>query len=234
MLQKTLLTLAAMVAFGPLMTGCASNQALRASLSDRDDLIRTLRAEKQGVQERIQLVTHERDDLQKLLSSRALEMGVPGPVEASFDPGEAMDTGPVVDSERLSQYDVSYDRVGNTSVFRIPSSATFASGSATLSPAGENALAAVRDQLGGFPDSSFYIEGHTDNEPIKRSRFSTNRDLSYARARAVHDFLVTQGDIQDDRFVVLAHGPHRPIDTNDTPEGRGNNRRVEIVVRKRE
>ena len=233
MLSKTLLSLTAIVALGPLMTGCASNQALRASLSDRDDLIRSLRAEKQAIQDRIQSITYDRDQLQMTLNGRALEVNPVRTQDASFRDNMPDVEGPKVDAEKLTSVGVTYSRTGDTSVFQIPSSATFASGSATLSSNGEKALREVIQQLKqNFPASDYFIEGHTDSEPIRRSRFTTNRDLSYHRSRAVHDFLVEQGEVDDSRCVIVAHGPHRPIDVNATPEGRAHNRRVEIVVRK--
>ncbi|HPF13490.1 MAG: OmpA family protein [Planctomycetes bacterium] len=231
---QPLLSLVLLAAFGPALTGCASNQALRASLQDRDALIRDLRAENQAVKERIQAVTYDRDQLQVALNDRALDP-IPLPAEASADraPG-AKASDPKIDTTGFEGMGISLERYGDTVVFGIPASATFASGSATLSHEGEAALNAVITQLKtAFPaTSTFYIEGHTDSERIKRSKFSSNRDLSYHRARAVHEYLVTNGRIDDARFVVVAYGPHKPKDTNDTAEGRAHNRRVEIVVRK--
>ncbi len=225
-----------LLAGGPLLPSCASNQALRASLADRDQLIRDLRAENQSTQQRLKKVTYDRDQLQTTLSQQALEIPVE-PVEASLDtrrPAPAPEVyGPEIDTAGLDAYGISLDRQGDSVIFGIPASATFASGSATLSMEGEKALDAVIPQLKtAFPDGArFFIEGHTDSERIKRSKFASNRDLSYHRARAVHEYLVTRGQIEDRRFVVVAYGPHRPLDSNDSKEGRSNNRRVEIVVR---
>lgn len=225
-----------LLAGSPLLPSCASNQALRASLADRDQLIRDLRAENQATQQRLKLVTHDRDELRTTLTNQAMEVP-PAPIEASADTRrptpDPADYGPVIDTAGLDVHGISLERQGDSVIFGIPASATFASGSATLSMEGEKALDAVIPQLKtAFPDGArFFIEGHTDSERIKRSKFASNRDLSYHRARAVHEYLVTRGQIEDKRFVVVAHGPHHPRDTNDSKEGRSNNRRVEIVVR---
>ena len=82
-----------------------------------------------------------------------------------------------------------------------------------------------------FQDGArFFIEGHTDSDPIKRSSFASNRELSIARAMAVLEFLVTEGKVPDRRFVVVGHGQYDPIAPNDN-SSKAKNRRVEIVVK---
>ena len=73
------------------------------------------------------------------------------------------------------------------------------------------------------------VEGHTDNEPIKRSGWKDNWELSLARARSVLAYLVEQG-VHPTRISASGYGEYRPIASNDTPQGRRMNRRVEIVV----
>jgi chemotaxis protein MotB len=81
-----------------------------------------------------------------------------------------------------------------------------------------------------FPDARFYIEGHTDADPISKSTFGSNRELSIARGMAVLTYLVESCHIPDDQFVVVGHGQYLPLETNSTAEGKAKNRRVEIVV----
>ena len=72
---------------------------------------------------------------------------------------------------------------------------------------------------------SIQIAGHTDNtgEP------EANMTLSESRANAVHDYLVSQG-ISENRLQAAGYGQSRPVDTNDTDEGRKNNRRTELQI----
>lgn len=74
-------------------------------------------------------------------------------------------------------------------------------------------------------DMSIMIEGHTDD----RGSREMNLDLSERRAEAVRDYFVSRG-MEPDRLKAVGYGPARPADTNDTPEGRRNNRRIEFKV----
>ncbi len=74
------------------------------------------------------------------------------------------------------------------------------------------------------------IEGHTDNEPIRRSGWKDNWELSLARARAVVSYLVEQQGVDPRQVAATGYGEYRPIAPNDTADGRRANRRVEVVV----
>jgi len=73
------------------------------------------------------------------------------------------------------------------------------------------------------------IEGHTDNEPIKYSRWKSNWELSTQRALGVLYYLEDKG-VNPGRLSAIGYGEHRPIISNDTPDGQQLNRRVEIVI----
>ena len=73
------------------------------------------------------------------------------------------------------------------------------------------------------------IEGHTDNQPIKYSGWKSNWELSTHRALSVLHYLEEKG-ISPARLSAIGYGEYRPVASNDTPEGRQLNRRVEIVV----
>ena len=74
------------------------------------------------------------------------------------------------------------------------------------------------------------IEGHTDNEPIKYSGWKSNWELSTARAMSVLHYLVDEKGIDPKRVSATGYGEYRPVVSNDTAEGRRQNRRVEIVI----
>ena len=116
-------------------------------------------------------------------------------------------------------------------VISIPTEITFPSGKATLSDNGMTALTAVaRTLIDEYPSAQYWIEGHTDNDPIKKSKFATNRDLSLARAMAVLHYLVGETGVPDGQCVVAGWGEYRPLVPNDSKENKSTNRRVEIVV----
>ncbi len=79
------------------------------------------------------------------------------------------------------------------------------------------------------PSNSIGIEGHTDNEPIKYSRWKTNWELSAQRALSVL-YYFEQSGIDSKRLSALGYGEYQPVASNDTSEGRQTNRRVEIVI----
>ena len=79
-------------------------------------------------------------------------------------------------------------------------------------------------------DLNVGIEGHTDNEPIKRSGWKSNWELSAARALSVLHYMEDSHGIDPARLSAIGYGEYKPVDTNETKSGRQNNRRVEIVI----
>jgi flagellar motor protein MotB len=79
-------------------------------------------------------------------------------------------------------------------------------------------------------DLSIGVEGHTDNVPIKFSGWKSNWELSTARALSVLHYLIDLQGIEPQRLSATGHGEYRPVESNDTFEGRKKNRRVEIVI----
>lgn len=78
-------------------------------------------------------------------------------------------------------------------------------------------------------DNPIIIEGHTDNRPIHNSQFTSNWELSGARAAAVLHYFQNNG-IDPNRLRFTGYGEFKPIAANDTPENRELNRRVNITI----
>jgi chemotaxis protein MotB len=79
-------------------------------------------------------------------------------------------------------------------------------------------------------NSDLRIEGHTDNIPIHNPRFSSNWDLSTARATATIRLLIQQYGFIPQRLSASGYAEYRPTTSNDTSEGRAMNRRVDVVI----
>jgi len=80
------------------------------------------------------------------------------------------------------------------------------------------------------PERNIGVEGHTDNVPIKYSGWKSNWELSAARATSVLHYLIDKCGIAPQRLSAIGYGEYRPIDMNDTKDGRARNRRVEIII----
>jgi outer membrane protein OmpA-like peptidoglycan-associated protein len=102
---------------------------------------------------------------------------------------------------------------------------TFESGESEISDDNDALLAKVVQTIQELPDSYLIIEGHTDNS----GRDQTNMTLSQARADAVRDYLVRAG-IRPERITTVGYGAAKPVASNETPEGRRLNRRIEITI----
>lgn len=105
----------------------------------------------------------------------------------------------------------------------------FASGSAVLESQGHEVLRGLGRVLSD-PNLQIRIEGHTDNQPVSTALYPDNWALSVARAAAVARFFITEEQLPPDRIAVMGYGHERPVDSNETAEGRAQNRRVVLVL----
>jgi chemotaxis protein MotB len=86
--------------------------------------------------------------------------------------------------------------------------------------------------IGNHPQYRVNIKGHTDNVPIATAQFPSNWELSAVRATTVLRYLVDHGIGPPGRLTATGYGDLLPVASNDTPEGRARNRRVEFVLEK--
>ncbi len=113
---------------------------------------------------------------------------------------------------------------------RLMGESTFHSGRADIRDSMKPLLSTIAEVFRNNKEN-IIIAGHTDNVPLKKgSRFKTNLQLSMARAASVADFFLSEGAIEPDRISTMGFGEHRPLDSNDNPQGRQKNRRVEIIL----
>jgi chemotaxis protein MotB len=115
----------------------------------------------------------------------------------------------------------------------LPSSVFFNSGQATLKKKAKGSLAKVGNAIkNDFPNETIRVEGHTDSDPIKRTRsiYTSNWELSAKRAANVLHFLVGKCGLDSKRLYIAGFGEYQPIANNNTKKGKKQNRRVEIVI----
>ncbi|MEO8009406.1 MAG: OmpA family protein, partial [Betaproteobacteria bacterium] len=109
----------------------------------------------------------------------------------------------------------------------------FDSGSTQIKPRGLAVLKRVGAILNKVKDKTIVIEGHTDNVQISRElakKYPTNWELSTARATSVVRYLQDESKLDPERLSAAGYGLYHPVDTNDTPEGKQRNRRIEIKL----
>jgi chemotaxis protein MotB len=105
----------------------------------------------------------------------------------------------------------------------------FASGDAKLLPGAADKIAAAAELLKskGF---EIRVEGHSDDQPIHSALYQSNWELSIARAMSVLRLLVDEAGFPENRISAAGYGPFRPVASNESPEGRRQNRRVDMVI----
>jgi chemotaxis protein MotB len=117
-------------------------------------------------------------------------------------------------------------------VVRLNAGVMFESGKDNLSPESIETLRQVGEILKSEKVKDHYIriDGHTDSVPINTPQFRDNWLLSSSRAARVLSLFVDELGFPDDRLSVNGYADSRPLDTNETEEGRAKNRRVEIIL----
>lgn len=115
---------------------------------------------------------------------------------------------------------------GNELIVRMPQDVLFATDSASVNPSLQNDLRTLAGSLNRYPDTTVTIIGHTDNTGAA----AYNADLSTRRASSVASILASAG-VASFRLQSIGRGEDQPIASNLTPEGRAQNRRVDIVIR---
>lgn len=122
---------------------------------------------------------------------------------------------------------------GNRISLGINNQVTFGAGSTRLKNSAGGILQSVAGVLKrDFPGRQIVVAGHTDTDPLKRTKklYRHNRHLSVERADVVAQYLIDKCGVEESMVVVAGFGPHRPIEDGASKIAKAANRRVEIVV----
>lgn len=133
-------------------------------------------------------------------------------------------------SGEISKGQIRLRRSHNRLVIQLDDQISFDSGSAELKKQIFPALEKIKEILGNYQGNLIIVEGHTDNIPIRTKKFQDNWQLSAERALSVLRFLLDSKKLDARQFSVAGYGEHQPIVSNETPENRSLNRRVDIVL----
>jgi len=128
---------------------------------------------------------------------------------------------------------VQVSRLQNAIKYTVNSDLLFRSGSWEMSPQGQELIAKLVPQLAPFQQSKLVVNGYTDNAPIgralERQGIASNEVLSQKRAEAVREYLISHG-VKPDLISARGLGEAAPVASNDTAQGRAQNRRVELTL----
>ena len=135
--------------------------------------------------------------------------------------------------EQIAQKDIKLEEIEGKLKVTFVDKILFDSGSVMIKPKGQEVLLKLADSFRDNKDQNIAVEGHTDDVQIGSAlldRFPTNWELSTERATAVVRFLQEKGNIAPERLTASGFSFYRPVATNETPEGRKQNRRIEIIL----
>lgn len=139
--------------------------------------------------------------------------------------GAYMDSQEAELRQDLAGTNVQVQRQGDTLLLTMPANVTFDVDSAQIKPQFRGTLSEVARTLANNPQSYVEVHGHTDSTGAAEY----NQGLSEQRAQSVVQFMQSNG-VMPQRLFWQGHGERRPVATNDTPEGRQMNRRVELRI----
>jgi chemotaxis protein MotB len=211
--KKTIIMLIGLVSIAQIC-GCTSwkkkYEALNVEHQNLRGLLERERAEKRQLTDQSQQTI---DELQRQIAERNLSAGE----VTGFGEG----------------YDVSVDASAGTITVTLPNAILFNPGKATLKKARSvelNHIESVLEQ--NYGGRLVDVVGHTDSDPIKKSKWKDNWELSAQRALSVVRYLIGRG-FPKDRIRAVGRGETQPIASNATASGKTRNRRVEIIVHMR-
>ncbi len=215
--RKTIIMLIGLISIS-LLPGCTNwkkkYEALNVEHQNLKGLLERERSEKGQLGERISKDSQTIQELQRQIAER------------SQSPAEATGFG--------EGYDVSFDPSAGTITVTLPNTILFSPGKATLKKATSAELDHIRSVLGSrYSGKQIDVVGHTDSDPIKKSPWKDNLELSAQRALSVVRYLIGRG-IPQKEIRAVGCGAARPIASNATASGKTKNRRVEIVVNMRQ
>jgi chemotaxis protein MotB len=202
----------------------------RATLEERDAEIRRLEGERGRLEADLAATVKDRSALKESVEEMQKALA-----EASQRKAEAekrlAESRKLLDKLRvmIDAGKLKVKIVEGRMVLALSSDVLFPSGSADLSPEGLATIHEVSAVLLTIGDKQFQIEGHTDNVPIRTSRFPSNWFLGAARAITIVNTMVASG-MSPAHLSAASYGEFRPVAGNDSDTGRAANRRIEIVL----
>ena len=170
------------------------------------------------------------DTMEAMQKQNKQDAGQGSPEQQNERAEIAEDTLKVALRQEIGQGLVTVDREDDRVIVTVGSGGAFASGSARLTVKAREIMNQIAE-VNKEGTSRINVSGHTDNMPLVfGSQYRDNWDLAAARASSVVQELQSTGKIEGDRLQAMSFGEERPVDSNDTAQGRRKNRRIEIEI----
>ncbi len=234
----------AVLAAGIIASGCVSSGKFKKMEAGKNEEIAALQQEKSALDQQNSKQKEQIASLEQLNTAQQQQMGTLAQQKGSLEQQKAELLA--ADKQRQQQYDALVQGLSkevekgqlqvrqykNMLAVDLAEQIFFDSGRATLKKEGKEVLKKVGDALKGYENKIIRVVGHTDNVPVAKSlkaTFPSNWELSVARATNVVRYLQEVG-IPPERMVPSGRAEYDPVASNDTPEGRQKNRRIEIML----
>ena len=213
---KTLILIMSIMSI-TFLTGCTNwkkkYQTLNVEHKNLKGLMENTSSEKSQLAERVSQDQQTIDELQRQIA------------EKEKTAGQATGFG--------DDYNVKVDAAAGTVTVTLQNTLLFSSGKATLKKGTIAELDHIQSVLEKeYSGRAIDVIGHTDADPIKKSGWKDNWELSSERALTVTRYLIDRG-VSEEKIRAVGCGPSRPVDANTSASGKEKNRRVEIVVHMR-
>jgi chemotaxis protein MotB len=206
--------------FAKMLVTIVALSVLGSCTSRYQDLLRDRDTEIRNLNGKLSALSAEKDDLERQLAG-SRPPSAPAAENAGFEPSKTEGLQEELGPDAVVDY-----RKGRLSI-GVDDTVTFDSGSDRLKDSASRVLEKIVTVLRrDYGDCKIYVEGHTDSDPIVKTKgkYVDNRDLSAKRANAVARFLAEKG-VPEENLVIVGYGQFDPRDTRS----KARNRRVEIV-----
>jgi len=205
-MKAKFLVLALVLLLAVMLTGCAT----KGQLKSRDAEIASLKQQLEEARNQCVILEDEKKTAENRANTLQSEL-----------------------NELSEKLQIEMEKSEKYTMLRVPEQLLFNSGQASLSSGGRDVLNDIAEILTRYTEYDVRVEGHADNRKIKPEfydKFRSNWELSTARATEVVRYLINKKGLSPERLIAVGYGEHRPIASNDTAEGRQQNRRVEFYI----
>ena len=218
------------VVVGFIATGCVSTGKFEKMQADKNGEIAELQKQKKGLEQDNTALKQQTASLEQ--KNKSAEQEKAALLAASQQRQQQYEQLVQGLSKEVEKGQLQVRQYQNMLAVDLAEQIFFDSGRAALKKEGKEVLKKVAEALKGYENKIIRVVGHTDNVPLAKSlqgTFPSNWELSVARATTVVRFLQDAG-IPPERMIPSGRGEYEPVASNDTPEGRQKNRRIEIML----